>query len=142
MMKESENKNEKNFDNVLSFPSKEERENIRLRKFYEQDVAKGVSMDGPPTTRSVFDKYYEQDNVASADNDKLKYLKSLCGDRKLTPSSYLDICKKVLIKHQYQNVLIAIMDNEYYNEMKNSEDAELCGVVDSYFEIMSPSKKY
>ena len=49
-----------------------------------------------------------------------------------TPESYLKECKEILIEEDYHDVLIAIMDKEYYEKIEE----ELQDIVDNYFSFL------
>jgi len=49
-----------------------------------------------------------------------------------TPESFLKECKENLIEEDYHDVLIAIMDKEYYEKIEE----ELQDIVDNYFSFL------
>lgn len=138
---------EKTSAKIYSFPQGKDLENRKAIKAMEKDIRENAEKNkenasGFTHTRSVFDKYYENPNEGNT-NERLQLLMGMQGDRTLTPTLYLDICKKTLPKSYYENILCAILDVEIYkNFRKEKEYSALCGVVDAYYEIMNPKKTF
>lgn len=57
------------------------------------------------------------------------FIKDIAVAHPINGDEYLAIVKKFLTEEDYEDILLAIMDEEYYNRTEK----QLCAIVDAYY---------
>jgi hypothetical protein len=87
----------------------------------------------PKKEQEMLPVYPETVNTDMIDDDSYGYIGKELVKKPKTSGEYLLLCKKFLIKEDYESILCSIMDIEYYHDLDN----KLKGVVSAYYSYIS-----